>query len=53
MIWRRVKDLDPLNFGRLKVPSIENEALKDNILSSLHPMDENLRRHEQNFYSDK
>ena len=47
MIWRRVKDLDPPEFwpyGRLKVPKIENEALKNNMLSSLHPMDENPRR---------
>ena len=38
MIWRLVKDLSPPEFwpyGHLKVLKIENEALKDNVLSSL------------------
>ena len=50
MIWRLVKDLDPPDFcpyGRLKVPKIENDVLKNNVLSSLRPMDENPRQHEQ------
>ena len=34
-------------YGHLKVPKIENEAITNNILSSLRPIDENLRRHEQ------
>ena len=37
--------------GGLKVPKIENEALKNNVLSSLRPMDENPIRHEQDFYN--
>ena len=44
MIWRLVKDLDPPEFWpyeRLKVLKIENEASKNNVLSSLRPMDEN------------
>ena len=50
MICRLVKDLDLPEFwpyGRLKGPKIENEVLKNNLLSSLRPMDENPRRHEQ------
>ena len=50
MIWRLAKDLDLPEFwpyGRLKGRKIENEALKNNVLSSLRPMDENPRRHEQ------
>ena len=34
------------SYGRLKGPKIENEALRNNVLSSLHPMDENIRRHD-------
>ena len=41
MIWRLFKDLDPPEYGRLKILKIENEALKNNALSSLGPMDEN------------
>ena len=50
MIWIVAKDLDLPEFwpyGRLKGPKIENEALRNNVLSSLCPMDENLGRHEQ------
>ena len=50
MIWRLAKDLDLPEFwpyGHLKDPKIENEALKNKVLSSLRPMDENPRRHEQ------
>ena len=56
MIWRLAKDLDLPAFwpyGRLKSSKIENEALKNNILSSLRPMDENLRQHEQSFQVPK
>ena len=34
-------------YGHLKGPKIENEASKNNVLSSLRPMEKNLRRHEQ------
>ena len=50
MIWRLAKDPDLPEFWpypRLKGPKIENEALKNNVLSSLHPMDSNPRQHEQ------
>ena len=50
MIWRLAKDLDLPEFwsyGHLKGPKIENEALKNKVLSSLRPMDENPWRHEQ------
>ena len=56
MIWRLAKDLDLPEFwpyGHLKGPKIENEALKNNVLSSLHPMDENSRRHEQGYELSK
>ena len=44
----RTLDLPELwPYGRLKGPKIEYEALKNNVLSSLGPMDENPRRHEQ------
>ena len=52
IIWRLAKDLDLPEFrsyGGLKGPKIENEALRNNVLSSLHPMDENPRRHEQGY----
>ena len=52
MIWRIAKDLDLHEFwpyGCLRGPKIENEALKNNLLSSLRAMDENPRRHEQGF----
>ena len=42
MIWSLAKDLDLPEFwpyGRLKGPKIENEVSKNNILSSLRPMD--------------
>ena len=48
MILTLANDLDLPEFwpyGRLKGPKIENEALKDNVLSSLCPMVENPRRH--------
>ena len=54
MIWRLVKDLDLLKFwpyGRLKGPKIENERLKNNVLSTLRPTDKNPRRHEQVYKS--
>ena len=50
MIWRLAKDLDLPEFwpyGRLKGPKIENEARKNNVLSSVRPMDKNPRQHEQ------
>ena len=50
MIWRLAKDLDLPEFwpyGQFKASKIENEALKNNVLSSFRPVDENLRRHEQ------
>ena len=50
MILRLAKYLDLPEFwpyGRLKGPKIENEAWKNNVLSSLRPMDENPGRHEQ------
>ena len=50
MIWRLVKDLDLPEFwpyGGLKVPKVGNEALRNNVLSSLRPMDENPKQHEQ------
>ena len=50
MIWRLTKDLDlPVfwPYGRLKAPRIENEAVKNNVLWSLRPMDKNPRGHEQ------
>ena len=39
-------NFDPMGQG-LKGPTIENEALKNNVLSSLYPMDDNPRTHEQ------
>ena len=54
MIWRLFKDLDLPEFwpyGGLKVPKIKNEALKNNLLSPLRPMDKNPRRHEQVYKS--
>ena len=56
MIWRLVEDLDPPEFwpyGRLKVPKIENGARKNNVHSSLRPMEENPRRHEQDYSASK
>ena len=44
--------MDALEFwpyGHLKGPKTENEALENNVLSSLRPMDENTRRHEKVF----
>ena len=50
MIWRLAKGIDlPIGLSSrptLKGPKIENEALKNNVLSSLRTMDENPRRHE-------
>ena len=48
-IWRLAKDLDLPEFWpyeSLKGPKIENEALKNNVLSSLRHMNENPGRHE-------
>ena len=56
MIWILVKDLDPPEiwpYECLKVPKIENEALKNIVLSTLHPKDENLKWHEQDLMSHK
>ena len=54
MIWRFVKDLDLPKFwpyGGLKVPKIKNEALKNNLLSTLRGRKfKNSRRHEQDLY---
>ena len=50
MILTLANELDLPEFwpyGRFKGPKIENEALKNNVLSSLRPMDENPRRHVQ------
>ena len=50
MIWRLAQDLDLPEFwpyGHLKGPETENEALRNNVLSSLCPMDQNSRRHEK------
>ena len=50
MICRLAQDLDLPEFGpygHLKGPKTENEALKNNVLSSLRPMDENPRQHEK------
>ena len=50
MIWKLAKDLDLHEFWpyeRLKGLKIETEALENNVLSSLRPMDENPRWHEQ------
>ena len=52
MIWRLVKDLDLPElwpYGHHKGPKIENEALENNVLSSLCPMHENPRGHEQGY----
>ena len=47
---QKQKDLSEFwPYGRLKGPKIQNEALKNNVLSSLCPMDRNPRRHEQIF----
>ena len=54
MIWRLAQDLYLPEFwpyGHLKGPETENEALKNNVLSSLRPMDENSRRHEKGSYT--
>jgi hypothetical protein len=52
MIWRLVIELDLPEFwphGRLKGPKTENEALENNVLSSVRPMHKNPRRHEQGY----
>ena len=53
MIWSLTKDLDLPEFwpyGRLKGSKIENEVLKNKVLSSLRPMDETPRQFEQGSY---